>query len=116
MIKGFEEYTSNLTDEEKDIAREVWRILDKTNAPMTNKEICKKLAGTGLNTSAPRLRKMINWMHIKGHLPRLIATSKGYHFAKNRQELSDYAESLKGRIMAIEGRWKRTIQDLKEWT
>ena len=116
MIKGFEEYTHDLTEEELEMARNVWTILQASRPdPITNTKICEKLSARGFETSSPRVRKMINWMHIKGHLPNLIASSKGYHFAESRQELSDYVQSLQGRIMAIQGRWKRSLEDLKNW-
>lgn len=115
MIKGFEEYTYDLSEEEKNHARYVYRMLIRTAEPITNAEICEKLDKLGIKTSGPRIRKMINWMHIHGHLPNLIADSRGYHFAQNRQQLADYAESLHGRIHAIRGRYERVIADLKQW-
>lgn len=115
MLQGFEEYTHDLTDEETDIARKVWKILNEASGPITNKEICKTLKAQGIETTPPRVRKMINWMHIKGHLTNLIASSKGYHFAETKKELNDYVSSLRGRILAIQGRWKRAMEDLKNW-
>lgn len=116
MLSGFEEYTYDLSEEEKEIAREVWKILDQSNRPVTNKEICQRLKDEkSISTSGPRVRKMINWMHTSGHLTNLIASSKGYYFASSKDELADYADSLRGRINAIGSRWQQVMKDLKNW-
>lgn len=115
MLKGFEKYTAKLSEDEKKIARKLWRLLHDSPEFITNIEIQAALSQQGITTSAPRVRQMINWMHIKGYLPNLIASSRGYSFARSLQELANYAESLQGRVMAIEARRQRTILDLKHW-
>lgn len=115
MLTGFEDITYDITEEEKVISREIWKMLNKADRPLTNGDIEGQLATANIHTSAPRIRKMIAWMHTNGYLPRLIATSEGYYFAKNREELRNYISSLEGRINAIGARYQAAVYDLKVW-
>lgn len=115
MIPGFEEHTFQLNIEEKAMARRVWRIIRDSKKPIKNSQIRKRMEEEGVKCSAPKVRKMINWMHTNGHLKNLIASSQGYSFAKSRQELMDYQKSLEGRISAIYSRYLATKRDVNEW-
>jgi len=117
MITGFEEQTKDLTAEEKRQARFAWQGMQAAfhegrsiTAGQIATIICSR---TGVRPGGPRIRKMINWMHISGHLPGLIADSNGYRRAQSRQELESYLESLASRISAIRGRYKATERDIK---
>lgn len=106
MIEGFETITSDLTDYELQWVLPFVRagLLTKNGAAkaVTNKEIVAGLAkNCGISISEPRVRKIINYIRVKNMIPRLIATSRGYYVAENRQEVLDYIESLRSRENAI---------------
>lgn len=96
MIKGFEDYTYELTNYEKELVEKLIKGLSpkigRSNA-VTSTVICKSL-----NIVGPRLRKLINHIRITNQLAGLCSTSKGYFVAENLGELDDYIISLKQRI------------------
>jgi|TARA_R110001632_G_scaffold160610_2_gene278909 hypothetical protein len=96
MIKGFEEYTYELTNYEKELVEKLIKGLSpkigRSNA-VTSTVICKSL-----NIVGPRLRKLINHIRITNQLAGLCSTSKGYFVAENLGEIDDYIISLKQRI------------------
>lgn len=96
MIKGFEEYTYELTNYEKELVEKLIKGLSpkigRKNA-VTSTVICKSL-----NIVGPRLRKLINHIRITNQLAGLCSTSKGYFVAENLGEIDDYIISLKQRI------------------
>jgi hypothetical protein len=116
MIVGFEDYTMDLTEEERGFARQMYRYMkDKFNdgLPVTNRKIQEAmLMKHGFEVTAPRIRKIIAWMHINGHLPRLVASSNGYSWAEDDKALIDYAASLKGRREAIHMRYEAVMKTL----
>jgi len=96
MIKGFEEYTYELTNYEKELVEKLIKGLSLKigrNNAVTSTVICKSL-----NIVGPRLRKLINHIRITNQLPGLCSTSKGYFVAENLGEIDDYIISLKQRI------------------
>ena len=117
MITGFDKETEPLSDVERQQARLVWYVMNaafKRGESITNKQI-RKVLETNHNTKVTdaRIRKMINWMHIEGHIPDLIASNNGYAKAKSAQELKDYIESLRSRVVAINGRLSAAKRDLQ---
>tara|TARA_R110001592_G_C13093654_1_gene743625 strand:+ start:1124 stop:1495 length:372 start_codon:yes stop_codon:yes gene_type:complete len=96
MIKGFEEFTYELTDIElliiDDLIKGLGARIGKENA-ITSTKICNRL-----NLNAGRLRKMINYIRITNQLPGLCSSKKGYFVAKDIKEIEDYMISLKQRI------------------
>lgn len=96
MIKGFEDFTYELTDVELIIVDNLLKGLGarigKDNA-ITSTKICESL-----NVTAARLRKMINYIRITNQLPGLCSSKKGYFVAKDIKEIEDYIISLKQRI------------------
>ena len=96
MIKGFEEYTYELTNYETELVEKLIKGLSPKigrNKAVTSTVICKSL-----NIVGPRLRKLINFIRITNQLPGLCSSSKGYFVAENIGELDDYIISLKKRI------------------
>ena len=96
MIKGFEDYTYELTNYENDLVEKLIKGLSPKigrNNAVTSTVICKSL-----NIVGPRLRKLINFIRITNQLPGLCSSSKGYFVAKNLGEIDDYIISLKQRI------------------
>jgi hypothetical protein len=105
MITGFQQYTEELTDYEKQsilpvLIYNLKNCIGVDNA-ISNKEILKKLDKMDITTTAPRIRKMIHHIRRKGYVNRLIATSKGYYVTTSKEELMKYVESLEQRESAI---------------
>ena len=74
MIKGFEDYTYELTNYENDLVEKLIKGLSPKigrNNAVTSTVICKSL-----NIVGPRLRKLINFIRITNQLPGLCSTSK----------------------------------------
>lgn len=109
MIRGFEKITADLSDQEireilpfvigglknktgKGNAITGSEIVRKTNSFFRDHSINYKLSGV-------RLRKMINYIRIRGLLISLCSTSKGY-FIGNKMELEECIESQLQRIRA----------------
>ena len=106
MLTGFEELTCELTEQEERVLLPVIvrGLRTKVGRAMavTNKAIVEGLrVNMGIAVSAPRIRKIINYIRCKAMVPCLIATSEGYYVAESEQELLDYEESLRGREAAI---------------
>lgn len=118
MITGFEKQTQEITEDEKKAARVAYKVMKlafKKGDTITNSTISNaiKLA-TGQKLSGSRIRKIIAWMHHNGHLPRLTASSTGYGWAKSRDELLSYIESLAQRNVGIQMRIDAAKKGLKE--
>lgn len=110
MIKGFEDYTENLSDADIDTARKVYRVMyyyfDR-DLVVTNDMIRSEMEiNYHIKLSPSKVRKLINWIHVNNHIPYLIASQNGYGCAKTIEELQDYKKSLEGRVSAINQRIK----------
>ncbi|MFY8161624.1 MAG: hypothetical protein ACOVNU_09870 [Candidatus Kapaibacteriota bacterium] len=108
MVKNFEEYTYDVTDEERVIIPILIKGLStKTKEnPIHSDDICKKLneyflkSNMNITISGARLRKLTNLLRSKGVLP-IIATSKGYYCSFDKLEIRNQIESLEDRARAI---------------
>lgn len=105
MITNFERETHELNDYELHtllpiVVHGLSNKVGKDKA-ITNKDICKALKVGGCKITDTRLRKIVH--HIRTHnlVPLLIATSKGYHVATNKDEVDTYILSLSERINSI---------------
>lgn len=106
MLTGFEELTCELTEQEERVLLPVivrgLRAKVGRAMAVTNKAIVDGLrTNMGIAVTAPRIRKIINYIRCNAMVPCLIATSEGYYVAESEQELLDYEESLRGREAAI---------------
>lgn len=107
MITNFEQYTHELTDEEKKLVPILiagFKTKTKSN-PITGADIVKAINSQkekfGIKTfSEPRLRKICNFIRAKGILP-LISTSNGYYLSYDKEELRKQILSLNERADAI---------------
>ena len=122
MLKGFEEQTNELSDYEKKVIvpiqiRGFQNKVGKERC-ITNKEICNTL-NTEMNLQVklnePRIRKCIYYCRSNNLIPRLIATSKGYWIATDKQELIDWANTIQGRINAIQETLSYANKQVLEW-
>lgn len=119
MIVTFKKYTKDLTQDEVEYAREIFKLLlrtKQTKRPITNKQMCNQLKQAhGWNIDGPRMRKIINWIILRNHISKLIATSKGYKIAETKKELELYVQSLTERVGSIEARRDIAKMDLNNW-
>ena len=105
MITNFERETHELNGYELNkllpiIVQGLSTKIGKEKA-ITNKAICKALKEQGYKISDTRLRKVVHYIRIKNFVPLLIATSKGYYVATEKQEVETYIKSLSERINSI---------------
>lgn len=106
MITGFDKHTKDLTAIEKDIVLPIltkgFKQLVGKKAAMTSGAIIDSVrTHHNLTITAPRLRKIVNYIRINDKVPLLISTSKGYYVATDQQEVIDYIKSLRERSEAI---------------
>jgi len=106
MIINFEDFTHDLTEYEK---RSLLPIMVRSlrakigrHSAITNKKIVAALTSQGLKVGEARVRKIINYIRIRGIVTNLIATSKGYYVSSEEEEISRYVESLRQRAGAIQ--------------
>jgi len=107
MIKGFEDFTDDLSDYERDTVidalREVLLSTERfgSSGAITNSMIKEFLEIRSIKTSAPRIRHMIHILRVSDAVPRLVATSNGYYMSNKKEELEDYKQSLDDRLRSI---------------
>ena len=105
MVSGFEKQTADLDDYERTellpiMVKCLNRHIGKENI-ITNETMCTRLKEFGYQISSVRLRKIVNYIRVKGLVQCLIATGKGYYVTTDAGEMKDYIRSLSGRIEAI---------------
>jgi hypothetical protein len=115
MIHGFEDFTEELTEMEKDVLLPIIvtglvRRFGKEMA-VKNKDIIAGVLRRGYRTNEVRIRKIINYIRVKNLIPGLLASQKGYYVSEDPEEVSKYITSLKERNNQVE----RVIQKMKEY-
>ena len=101
MIKGFEEQTCELNDDEKKlIPMFIAGLQNKIGKELaiSNKKIREKLKIHNISVSDARVRKIVNHIRINNLVSLLCSNSKGYYVAKSTEEIKDYLKGLKSRI------------------
>jgi len=115
MIKNFEEYTHELTSDERIVVQTIIRRFENRKGKeniVTGEQIRDGINNNlNMNFDTVRIRKMIQFIRTNDLIAGLIATSKGYYVAKTAEEIEDWIESLKSRENAI-----RTIREVAEQT
>jgi hypothetical protein len=115
MIKHFEEYTHELTNEERYVVETIVRRFEHRKGKqniVTGEQIRDGINKTlNLNFDTVRIRKMIQYIRTNDLIAGLIATSKGYYVANTPEEIEDWIESLISRENAI-----RRIREVAEET
>jgi predicted GTPase len=119
MILGFEEYTKELTDDEKNvllplIVRRIRYQIGKTNA-VKNKTIVKSLKNAGYKISGARFRKIIHIIRVSGMVEGIVATSDGYYIAATEEEWLKYLISISQRIKHIDDLRSALRRQYKKW-
>lgn len=106
MIQNFEKYTAKLTPYEQDIlapmvAKYLQTCVGSKHA-VRNKDICNAFETKGYQgLREARMRKVVNFIRMKGMVPHLVASSLGYYCATSIPEVEKYCDSLYERAMAI---------------
>lgn len=101
----FEPETSKLSEYEMDelmpvMVKCLQNKVGKENA-VSNRFMVEKMQEHGYDISEVRVRKIINYVRTNGNIECLIASNKGYYITKDRNEMSNYIQSLIGREEAI---------------
>lgn len=107
MITGFEDFTAELTVEEKGkllpLVVEILKTRVGQRWVISNAAICRLLKERNVpKVSEPRIRKVIHYIRENGLVPHLIASSKGYYIAETIEAVEDYIESLRQRCRSID--------------
>lgn len=115
MIPTFEEQTAPLTDYELNVLLPLMiqgfkKKIGVDNC-VTNPEICKALKAKGFKISEPRVRKLVFYIRFNNLVPKLIASSKGYWIATNKEEIESWLSSVNAKIDALE-ETKRYAQNM----
>lgn len=106
MLKGFEDYTAPLSENElrhevQLLAKELIKHRGEDRA-ISNGAIRDWFARNyGLRVGDTKVRAYINAIRTNGWCRHLIASSRGYYVATSVQEVEDYCRSLRGRENAI---------------
>ena len=107
MINNFEDFTQELTPDEKKLIEPLMNGLKTKTKDNTIKApvIVKKMNEYALKNNLtkitePRLRKLVNHIRFNGMLP-VIATSQGYYVSYDKQEILDQINSLTQRANSI---------------
>lgn len=123
MIRNFEEYTSQMSDEEKTyVLPKIIQILSlaigKENA-VRNSDIIKEINYSNrdfvvtvnsnekqkvtehIKTSPARVRHMIHVLRASDTIPFLVASAKGYYISNDKDEIEKYIKSIDDRLRSI---------------
>jgi hypothetical protein len=120
MIPSFDDQTSPLTEYERDVLLPMMIRGLKTKIGVekciTNPQICKALKELGHKISEPRVRKIVFHIRHNNLIPKLIASSKGYWIATNKNEVELWLSSIQSRLSAMLETEKYAQQMLNDWT
>jgi len=102
-LKGFEDITSDVSEDEIALAKWVAKCLLKRPAgkknAATGKKICSAvLQNLGVKLTGIRMRKIIQYIRAYNLVPRLCSTQTGYFIAGNDQEWENWKISMRQRI------------------
>lgn len=105
-IKGFEEFTNELYDYEKESLLPMLTaklVLHKGRAQaITNAQLRNYIFDrTGKNTREPRIRKIAEYIRQTHLLENLVAGGKGYFVAETPEEVQEWLDTMKQRRNAI---------------
>ena len=114
MIKGFEEYTIEISKEDfPKVNRIVFGLshkIGKVNA-VTNSYMRKALATNfSMNIGDAEMRKLIQYIRQNNLVPRLCSNSSGYYVAADDAEWLEWTESYRSRINSMIYTIKCSIQ------
>lgn len=113
MINNFEEYTFELTNEEKFVVQTIvkrFNTLKGKRNIVTGEQIRIGIKNNlQIDFTDSRIRKMIQYIRLNNMVLGLVASSKGYYVAETIDEIQQWVDSLKSRENAI-----REIREMAE--
>jgi hypothetical protein len=105
MINNFEEYTFELTNEEKFVVQNIvkrFNALKGKRNIVTGEQIRIGIKNhLQIDFTDSRIRKMIQYIRLNNMVMGLVASSKGYYVAETIDEIQQWVDSLKSRENAI---------------
>jgi hypothetical protein len=105
MINGFDDYTFELTSEEKFVVQTIvkrFNMLKGKRNIVTGEQIRVGLINhLKIDFKESRIRKMIQYIRLNNLVLGLVATSRGYYVAETIDEIQQWVDSLKSRENAI---------------
>ena len=105
MLKGFEEKTNSITQQEIELAHRLIEAFKKRTSsnPILAHEICTKVNSTmniDFKLTEVRLRRIINYYRVNSILP-VVSTKKGYYVSYDANEIRSCIDSLTQRINSM---------------
>ena len=98
MIQGFEEYTRELDQYEREKLLPAVIAGMKTkigaNNAISSREAIDKMKAAGYKIDGPRFRKLLHVIRVSGMIKGIVGTSKGYFIASNDKEWFSYVKSI----------------------
>ncbi len=105
MINNFEEYTFELTNEERYVVETIvkrFNTLKGKRNIVTGEQIRIGIKNhLQIDFTDSRIRKMIQYIRLNNMVMGLVASSKGYYVAETIDEIQQWVDSLKSRENAI---------------
>jgi prefoldin subunit 5 len=113
MINNFEEFTFELTNEEKFVVQTIVKRFNNLKGKrniVTGEQIRIGIKNNfQIDFTDSRIRKMIQYIRLNNMVMGLVASSKGYYVAESIDEIQQWIDSLKSRENAI-----REIREMAE--
>ena len=83
---------------------------------ITNRKMCEALQDWGSEVSGIRMRKIINYIRRHKLIKCLVASNRGYHVTRDKDEMCSYIASIQGRIDALVELKDALVEQLAEMT
>jgi len=107
MVKGFEEITYEVTDNERKLAKQIWRILQSRQGEYVTNDQLQELLGKKVGNA--RIRKIIQHIRkvaasntVQKPMPAVIGNKNGYMMTRDLQMQHDHIISLAQKISALQ--------------
>lgn len=120
MINNFEDYTFELTNEEKFVVETIvkrFNTLKGKRNIATGEQIRNGIRNhLQIDFAESRIRKMIQYIRLNNLVLGLVATSRGYYVAESIDEIQQWVDSLKSRenaIREIREKAERQIEEMQ---
>jgi predicted DNA-binding protein len=120
MINNFEEYTFELTNEERFVVETIVKRFNNLRGKRniaTGEQIRTGIRNhLKIDFAESRIRKMIQYIRLNNLVMGLVATSRGYYVAESIEEIQQWVDSLISRenaIREIREKAERQIEEMK---
>ncbi len=106
MIPGFEDFTVDVVDSEKEVivtlAISLRKRIGKDNA-ITNAQMRQAIFDwQNIKIGGPKMRKYIQYIRVHNMVPWLCANSSGYYVASTYEEWIKYREGYRSRCRSMQ--------------